>query len=42
MYFSGNPFSNLLMQGKEASIKNVLAYTKSLSKLDGSREIFLY
>lgn len=35
IYFFENPIPNLLVQSKEAFIKNVLAYNESLSKPSG-------
>lgn len=39
IYFSENLIANLLIQGEKALIKNVLAYIKSVNRLDGDEKI---
>ena len=39
IYFSENPVPDLLVQGEEALIKNVLAYNESLSRPGGGGEV---
>lgn len=39
IYFSENPFLDLLVQGKEVLIKNILTYNKFLSKPGRGRKV---